>query len=87
MQDLQIVSGRQIEFVFQLRNFKQRHNMSWGQIARIASIYAEPLSCTVTGTDLFQFALFRKIPSQPKMQAILNMLNLSVEDLLYYAGN
>ncbi len=87
MTDFQIVSGRQIEFAFQLRQYKQKHCMTWKQISKIASIYGQPLGCIVSECDLSQYADLKRIPSAVKMQAVMNMMNLSLEDLLYFAGD
>ena len=82
MMDFQVLSRKQVEFGIQIIAYRNAHNLSQQQFASIASVYGRPYRIKVSQADVSSFELFKRIPSEKKMFAILSAMNLDIEDLV-----
>ena len=83
--DMQMISKKQIELVFKIREYRFTHNLSQMQFAKIATVYGQPHKVKFTNYDISVYERFLHAPSLKKMYILLNMLGITFEDLEYSA--
>ena len=81
MTDFTVVSRRQVELAIEIRAYRNRHGISMLQTAKIASAYGDPYKVKFSATEISKYERFITIPSEKKMNALLNMIGLEIEDL------
>jgi len=81
MTDFTVVSRRQVELAIELRAYRCKHKISQTQTAKIASAYGMPYKISFSNADICNYERFITLPSENKMNALLDMLGLSIEDL------
>ena len=81
MNDFQVLSRRQVELAIELRAYRCRHNISQSQTAHIATAYGQPYKVKFTNAEISNYEKFISIPSENKMNALLNMIGITIEQL------
>ena len=81
MTDFQVVSRRAVELAIELRAYRNKHNISQNQTAHIATAYGIPYKVKFSQIEISSYEKFKTIPSENKMNALLNMLGITVEML------
>ena len=81
MTDFMVVSRRQVELAIEIRAYRCKHKISQSQAARIASAYGMPYKTKFTNFDISNYERFISVPTENKMNALLDMLGLNIEDL------
>lgn len=83
MSDFQIVSRRQVELAMCLREYRRRNNISQNDFVEIANIYSRPYNVKFTNYDISVYERYLVIPGEKKMNVLLAILGIQIEDLDY----
>ncbi len=81
LNDFQVVSRRAVELAIELRAYRNKHNISQTQAAHIASAYGIPYKVKFSQIEISSYEKFKTIPKENKMNALLNMLGITIEML------
>ncbi len=77
MTDFQVLSRRQVEFGIFLRSYRRINNLSLKQLANIATLRG----IRVSEMDISKYELFKAVPSERKMNVLLQIMNITIDDL------
>ena len=81
MTDFQILSRRQVELVFSVRQFRESHNMSQEQLAFRCSCFGKPFNVKFTSVDISNYERFQTIPTEKKMNVLMLAIGATMDDI------
>ena len=83
LSDIQLISPKQIELVYKIREYRMEHSLTQSQFAKIATIYGNPFKIKFENCEISNYERFKATPSLKKMCIILKILGVEYDDLTY----
>lgn len=71
-----LVSNMLIDFGLNINAYRQRHNLSQAEMARISSKFGESRNIKFTATQISQYENMITAPRKERFQVLCNMLNM-----------
>lgn len=81
MVDFQMLSRRQVELGYQIRSYREKHEISTTDLAFRCSCFGKPFKVKVTSMDISKYERFQNIPTEKKMNVIMMAIGIKIEDL------
>ena len=81
MTDFQILSRRQVEMAYQIRLYRERHNITQTELAFRCSAFGKPFKVKFTSTDISNYERLVSIPREKKMNILLMAIGVTKTEI------
>lgn len=79
--DFFVVSPKSIELAIYLRRFREIHNLSQVEMARLCTMYGRSMNIQFVASEIHKYEYCKTIPTPPKFQILMNTMDITPDML------